>query len=58
MNKMSFQVKATLPPKVSSISSTRIISRKSELEDYLATLLSRLIELVSVKKIQNLLQMD
>ncbi len=43
MNKMSFQVKATLPPKVSSISSTRIISRKSELEDYLATLLSRLI---------------
>ena len=43
MNKMSFQVKAAIPPKVSSISSTRVISRKSELEDYLATLLSRLI---------------
>lgn len=43
MNRTSVEVKAALPPKASSIASTRMISRKSELEDYLATLLSRLI---------------
>lgn len=41
MNKTSVEVKATIAPK--AFASTRVIARKSELEDYLATLLSRLI---------------
>ena len=43
LNKTSVEVKAALPHKASPLASSRVIARKSELEDYLATLLSRLI---------------
>ena len=43
LNKTSVEVKATVAMKASPLASSRVISRKSELEDYLATLLSRLI---------------
>src|SRR5438128_1944282 len=43
LNKSSVEVKATLPLKGGAFGSTRVIARRSELEDYLATLLSRLM---------------
>lgn len=43
LNKTSFEVKATIAMKGGHLASSRIIGRKSELEDYLATLLSRLM---------------
>lgn len=43
LNKTSVEVKATIAMKGGHLASSRIIGRKSELEDYLATLLSRLM---------------
>lgn len=43
LNKTSFEVKATVALKGTAFASSRVITRKSELEDYLASLLSRLM---------------
>lgn len=43
LNKTSFEVKATIAMKGVGLASSRPLLRKSELEDYLATLLSRLM---------------
>jgi flagellar biosynthesis protein FlhF len=43
LNKTSVEVRASVPLRGGGVASSRIISRKSELEDYMATLLSRLI---------------